>query len=972
MNKSYSTLFFGAAALLFSLQTSAQKSVPWTETFDTEDTFGEFISIDGDGNGNAWKYISWNQDVHSSFNADRQVSDWLLTPEITLCADRSYKLDFDAFCCIANTPERLEVLIGEGNDTSAFTSVLIPPTIINKEKAQAQQLSAVISVPTAGTYRIAFHAISDKDSYWVGLDNMSLKENALNSAPAAVTNLSATADGKGLLKASISFNAPAVDANGNSLQTLSKIELLRDNALLPNLTLESPTPGAAYTVVDSTPTTGTHYYKVLPYNANGAGLADSVSVFVGQGIPQSPTDAHIKDEYSQAVLSWKAPSAEGTDGRYVRTQELQYNIYDPWGNKVATVTDGITSWTLPQEVYNNSDQTYHWYIVKAQTPAGESILGDSSSYVVTGTAYTLPFRESWKEGHSDDYHLWWSPVDPVDRWNDGFGISTVSVDEGYGYSWNGYKAGAKTELGSGKFTLLGTTNPHLFFSYYAHPGSGLKLTVMADEGTEESVSLGEIDFSTLSGEEGWRTADYNLKALTNSKYFVLRICAEASQSGCGTVIDRVVLRDVKGVDVSAIAISAPEKARIGEPIEVSTRIWNIGSGATDATASLYVNGRMVESKVLTGVEADTETPASFSYTPLVTDEEMTKVYVKATAEGDEDSNNDCTDTLTIHLDQPDYPYITDLAATSIPGDGATLSWTAPAIDNSAKTDDFESYAPWLRENVGKWTIVDGDRAYTYGLNGYEFPNAGDRIGFMVWNPSDASIEANEYNGLQPHSGSQSMASFSLRDNSESVDDWLISPLLSEEEQAISFWAKSQSALLPESFRVRYSSTNTDTASFTGLAEQVDAASEDWTKYEYVLPAGTRYFAIQSIGAHNYMLQIDDVTFRRALLVRSGYRVYRDGVLIDSLHGDATTYHDRNVSDGTHTYQLTVIYTLGESQLSNEASTTTDISSVSSSPSPADAARKGIYSIDGKRISTSSSLQDLPEGVYIIDGKKIAK
>lgn len=964
-NKTTAVMLMMAATLLPPpIVARAQKSIPYEETFDTQDSFADFITIDGDGSGKSWSYISWNQDVRSSFNLDRSTSDWLLTPELSLEGDRTYNLSFDAFNCIASTTEKLEVLFGEGTDTADYTTVLIPTTAINQEKANAIRLSAVINPSKSGNYRIAFHAVSDPDHFWVGIDNISVTQNALNVAPGQVTNLKVEPDAYGLLKAKVSFNAPQLDGAGAKLTALSKIEVVRDSTLLNSLTINSPEPGKEYTLTDeNVDSTGLHTYRVRAYNENGVGLEASATEFIGQGVPQAPSAVHITDNGGGATVSWQAPSTEGVEGRYVRVDELTYNIYDPNGNKVGSV-DGATSWQLPDDVYYDEDQSYHWYNVKAQTPAGEGVAAPSS-YIVTGDPYELPFRESWREGRADDYHLWWSPVDFSDRFNDGFGLSSKSVDDGYSQSWYTTKSGQTTELGSGKISLYGTTNPHLIFSYYAYPGKDVVLTVIADDGTEDSVELGKVDYSLLTGEEGWRKADFDLSQLVNTDYVVLRFCPAEESLGTTVNLDRICVRDVHDKNMSIYSITGPAKGKIGEDVTISGRLWNTGATtATGYNVCLYVNGNLYSQKEGQALDADGEGDFSFTYKPLVTDPEDTKVFVKVDYPGDADLSDNTSDTLAITLDQPDYPTVTNLTA-NVQGSATTLSWTAPEIDNSAKTDDFESYEPWSRSNVGKWTIVDGDRAYTYGLNDYEFPNSGDRIGFMVFNPSDAGIEANASNGLAPHSGKQAMASFSLRDNSEPVDDWLISPELSALSQTITFWAKSQTSLLPETIEVKYSETATDTASFTHKFASV-VVPETWTKYTYNLPEGSKYFAIHSMASNNYMLMVDDATFQRVLLVLSGYGIYRDGKLVDTVDGTETTYTDNIADGGSHVYQVSAIYTIGESKLSDVAV----ISGIKSVSGKANVLANGnVYTLDGRFLGTKAIVDRLPKGVYIIGNRK---
>ncbi len=77
-----------------------------------------------------------------------------------------------------------------------------------------------------------------------------------------------------------------------------------------------------------------------------------------------------------------------------------------------------------------------------------------------------------------------------------------------------------------------------------------------------------------------------------------------------------------------------------------------------------------------------------------------------------DANNSAT--LSVKAVEPVVPAPTALTATAGDG-GAVLSWLAPA-ERGAITDDVESYAPWIIDGVGEWTMHDGDYDVTAYIN----------------------------------------------------------------------------------------------------------------------------------------------------------------------------------------------------------------------------------------------------------------
>jgi hypothetical protein len=155
---------------------------------------------------------------------------------------------------------------------------------------------------------------------------------------------------------------------------------------------------------------------------------------------------------------------------------------------------------------------------------------------------------------------------------------------------------------------------------------------------------------------------------------------------------------------------------------------------------------------------------------------------------------------------------------------------------------------------------------------------------------------------------------------EQNDDWAISPALPGMAQTITFWCRSVSDTYNDDFQVWYSTTDTDLESFT-MVEEVGTVTVPaaWTEYSANLPEGTKYFAIRHCSTNQFMLYLDNVTYTRIGGFKgtlAGYNVYRDGVKInDALLTDAT-YTDAEAGDEAHTYTVTAVYDLGESEFSD--------------------------------------------------------
>ncbi len=77
---------------------------------------------------------------------------------------------------------------------------------------------------------------------------------------------------------------------------------------------------------------------------------------------------------------------------------------------------------------------------------------------------------------------------------------------------------------------------------------------------------------------------------------------------------------------------------------------------------------------------------------------------------------------------------------------------------------------------------------------------------------------------------------------------------------VKFWYKGYNT--SESFRVRVSTTTSDTSAFTTLLADNATVSNEWTEVAYILPAATKHIAINYYGNYQYYLYIDSLTIEQ--------------------------------------------------------------------------------------------------------------
>jgi len=175
-----------------------------------------------------------------------------------------------------------------------------------------------------------------------------------------------------------------------------------------------------------------------------------------------------------------------------------------------------------------------------------------------------------------------------------------------------------------------------------------------------------------------------------------------------------------------------------------------------------------------------------------------------------------------------------------------------------------TYYVWVRDNCGsdsysEWTgpvSFNTDCGaialpYTYG-----FEDAGQ---LACWTMTNC-ISSTGISSSANHTGSYGFAFHWLEESQQC----LISPEFESTtaQVAVSFYYKNPATGYDETFLVGYSTTTNDVAAFTWGDEITIAAGEnDWTPYNDVFPAGTKYVALKHTSDDAYYLYVDDFSFQ---------------------------------------------------------------------------------------------------------------
>lgn len=877
--------------------------LPFFDPFDKEDADTKYKIIDANEDESTWEF-NYQRHGMSIRHADTGMDDWLISPPFRLEAGKLYTVSFDAIeSYVKYGPEKVEAYFGQSPTVAGMTRQLVPPTII----PDRETLTGTMTVEEDGTYYLGIHAISDPEAFYLYVTNILIEDGVFPTSPARGV-MEVIPDYDSANEAKVKMTAPAEDVSGNHVGKLTKMELLRDNAVIA--TIDAPEAGKTYEFDDKLPKAGYYTYGLKAYDADGAGKLLQQEHFVGANLSSEPTNVKIVENGNtgKVTITWDAPATD-KDGYAKNPDQISYALYDFDNNEVVYDLKA-TSYTT--QAVDPSKQTFALYYIHPISPAGmsEGIFGRTATTAV-GLPYAAPFYENFASGLLG--HAWFASgygewlligaseapkADPADK-------------DGGMLAWKPTFENTEGRFLSGKIDLTGQQNPSFVFSYYAVPGTENKIKVGVID-LSDGTEIPEIATYRLSDGEGWTKAvtDLTPYAGKNVQVSITGLCVDNNDN---MLFDDFRVINMMPHNLTAGAITAPKKATAGDNIRVTATIDNNGSqDAAEFEASLYCNRVKVDSKKIESLPAGRTLDVEFDYPTTPFTDSSLVFYVSADYDREGYADDNATDRVSVELAESPYPAVGGLNLSS--PSPLTIAWEKPVIDTSdggETTEGFEDFEPFTVNPSGKWTCIDADGSASYALPKVSFPGNGGRMAYVIIDDRTSGLN----DTYAAHSGHQYIAAMAAQQGGN--DDWLISPELTGEEQTVSFWAKTYSAqYLPEAFHFLSSSTDRAQESFSEIAYVAEVPSSAWTKYEYTLPAGTKYFAIRCVSPDSFIFMVDDITYAAASvnagLELEAYRVYRDGEIAGS--ADAESFADPAALEKA-TYHVTALYNKGESQLS---------------------------------------------------------
>ena len=937
---------------------------PYSETFDTEASLNSFTIIDANKDEKTWSFNSNNKRARARENSQINMDDWLITPPLKLEKDKIYKFSMDVTTAKTYT-ECFEARYGNGNTVADMTETLFEIQEINA--GDGRHFVGYVKAKADGLYYIGIHGLSKKNQFYLDVDNLSLEEGTTALIPDAPTALTVSPDKDGALKATITFNAPAIDLLGGTLSALDKVEILRDGTVID--TKENPAVGASISFEDTGAASGKHIYTAVGYNEHGRGWEAIDSAFVGINVPAAATDIVAKEtaNVGEVTITWEAPAID-IDEFAINPALITYDVVSVQGENLTVVAENLTATTFTyRAVEADVPQQFYYYQVNAKTSAGFTPAVSAS--IPVGKADAAPYFESFADG-SAAHAIDGAPVIGNTTWSlytdtNDLGVTAADGDNGFAASAGEY-GNDTAALFTGKIDLTGINKPVLTFFAYNIPNSDgslndrnkLEVLVTCD-GKEKSIK--EFTMQEL-GPAGWNKALVNLSKYAGKTVQVKWVSKLASFKY--TLIDNIRLVEYLDYDLAVNAIEVPKKVMINTDFTVNVALENAGSKKVkDYTVELYRDDELVATQP--GIELAPEETAILPLTTQVSAVSAENVEFHAVVKlaSDMDESNNTSEKASTAVKWPKYPAASNLSASLNEQNAVELAWDEPEMESApaSMTEGFENEEAFLVNDVDDWTFIDNDGGKTYGISDVTFPGSGSEMAFIVLD--DSYSEFADVEGLNAQSGTKMLASFCSKKGQN--DDWAISPRLYGTAQKVSFYAKSFGDDYPESFEFLYSTTGTAIENFTSVAK-VEEVPAEWTKYEYDIPEGSRYFAIRCTSKDKFIFMLDEVTFVPAApgdgLSIMGYNVYRNGEKINESIVDEPSYVDATAEDGAHSYVVTVVYDKGESAPSNSANITTSAIDNVMTAGPK-------VSVIGQSIVITEA-EGLPVSIVTVDGKTL--
>ena len=425
----------------------------------------------------------------------------------------------------------------------------------------------------------AFLGTAQNDCIWA----VELAEAAPAEAPAAVTNLNATAGANGALTTTLDWINPIVSVNGEPLAELTAVKIYRNNVLIH--TINNPVIGGAATYIDNAvPAAGNVIYKLIAENSAGKGIPASATVWIGADMPAAPGNVFLASQDNDGFITWDAPDG-GLHGGYYTPTGLNYTV-KRFPDSV-TVASNITA----LEYLDNSipDVGNYYYTVTAINDVGNG--GTGTSNIALLGAEELLILEQFDFGMPVGWEVLgmgnngnWLVANSANA-----GGTAPELQLGWNPSFNGVSRFASPVINSGEYSALRLKFNQMLWDFSTFTGEYIAVDFSIDGGATWTQIWQHMGNASLGPE--LTEVYFNVPQNTN---FRIAFKFEGVIHNINFwYIDNIMVEPVIGNDLSAMAISGNVTPSVGDTTNYTIRFRNAGTdpiAGSAYTVRLYKEG----------------------------------------------------------------------------------------------------------------------------------------------------------------------------------------------------------------------------------------------------------------------------------------------------------------------------------------------------------------------------------------------
>lgn len=406
---------------------SAAITPPYSSDFNPADGW---TIINANGDFSQWTYdtdaSNWSSSTTGctagiiyEYDEDNDADDWAISPAIHLEAGTQYKISHwtkaaDTGSCV----EKCQLYYGIISGPDAYKSLQDPEKLIWDGEGRKNIYNtfkiteSFITPEVTGDYYFGYHCTSPADQWNLNLTGFSISSFATH--PGAATNVKIASGDMGALEATLSWNWPEVADTGEEYtgtllgakiyRSLTKDFVASDDNFVTDYTPSDITPGNAASFTDNTvPYAETWYYRVLPFDANGASTAAStiVNSWIGSDIPKSinkPSVSIDQNDITKVSVTILKPVGNGTHNKYVDLSQVYYQISRK--NSKGQQTMLYNAWQDNTPIIDILPELDSYsYVVKCVDAKG-SPLGTASAEsdkVIAGGYLAFPYENGFEE-----------------------------------------------------------------------------------------------------------------------------------------------------------------------------------------------------------------------------------------------------------------------------------------------------------------------------------------------------------------------------------------------------------------------------------------------------------------------------------------------------------------------------------------------------------------------------------------------